>query len=104
MSVDLVSFGYNRNQIGTGILHIGVGNFHRAHQAFYTNRLLEDPGQKNWGICGLSLLPEDERIVKPLQLQNNLYTVTVCGRNGNDRAYSIGSLIDLIWAVENLEA
>lgn len=104
MKEHLVSYNYNRDQVTTGILHIGVGNFHRAHQAFYTNKLLENPTQKKWGICGLSLLPGDERIVKALRRQNNVYTVTVCGRKGEDRAYSIGSLIDLIWAVEDPEA
>lgn len=104
MRGDLISYSYHRDQIGTGILHIGVGNFHRAHQAFYINKLLEDPTQKEWGICGLSLLPDDERTVKSLRRQNNVYTVTVCGRRGEDRAYSIGSLIDLIWTVEDPEA
>lgn len=104
MRRDLVSYNYNRDQINTGILHIGVGNFHRAHQAFYTNKLLEDPSQKQWGICGLNLLPEDERIVKGLKRQDNVYTVTVCGRNGEEKTYTIGSLVDLIWAVEDPEA
>jgi mannitol 2-dehydrogenase len=85
-------------------LHIGVGNFHRAHQAFYTNKLLEDRSQRQWGICGLNLLPEDERIVKALRRQHNTYTVTVCNRSGEERAYTIGSLIDLIWSIENPEA
>ncbi len=104
MKEHLVSYSYHRDQIITGILHIGVGNFHRAHQAFYTNKLLEDPRQKKWGICGLSLLPDDERVVKALKRQDNVYTVTVCGRNGKDSVYSIGSLVDLIWAVEDSEA
>lgn len=104
MKEHLVSFNYNRDQVTTGILHIGVGNFHRAHQAFYTNKLLEDPSQKEWGICGLSLLPSDEKIVKALRRQDNIYTVTVCERKGEDKAYSIGSLVDLIWSVENPEA
>lgn len=101
MREDLVSYSYNRDQISTGILHIGVGNFHRAHQAFYTNKLLEDPSQRQWGICGLNLLPEDEKIVKALRRQHNMYTVTVYGRNGKDNTYTIGSLVDLIWAVED---
>src|SRR5690554_346445 len=104
MKERLVSYRYNREQITTGIVHIGVGNFHRAHQAFYTNLLLEDPTQKQWGICGINLLPSDEKIVKALRKQDNLYTLTVCGRKGEDVAYKIGSLIDLIWTIESLEA
>ena len=42
---------YNRKTIQTGILHIGVGNFHRAHQAFYTNQLLKDEDQYSWGYA-----------------------------------------------------
>ena len=103
MKGDLVSYNYNRNQISTGILHIGVGNFHRAHQAFYTNKLLEDPSQKQWGICGLALLPSDKKIVKTLKHQDGIYTVTVCGRNGGNRTYTIGSIVDLIWAMEDTE-
>lgn len=101
MKERLVSYRYNREQITAGIVHIGVGNFHRAHQAFYTNLLLEDPTQKQWGICGLNLLPNDEKIVKALRKQDNLYTLTVCGRKGEDVVYKIGSLIDLIWTIES---
>ncbi|WP_286846692.1 MULTISPECIES: mannitol dehydrogenase family protein [unclassified Proteiniphilum] len=103
MKKNLVSFGYERDQIKTGIVHIGVGNFHRAHLEYYTNKLLEDSSQKEWGICGLNLLPGDERIVKGLEKQDNLYTLTVCGRKGVDESYQIGSLIELIWAVEDPE-
>ncbi len=95
---------YNRDQITTGIVHIGVGNFHRAHQAFYTHQLLSDPSQKLWGICGINLLASDERIVKSLRTQDNKYTLTVCGRTGVDEVYEIGSLLELIWAVEDPEA
>lgn len=106
MERKFVTYNYNRDNVRSGILHIGVGNFHRAHQAFYTNELLEDPDQQKWGICGLNLLPEDESTVKALQRQQNIYTVTVFGRNGNnqDSVYSIGSLVELIWAIENPEA
>jgi len=38
----LQKYFYTREAIQSGILHIGVGNFHRAHQAFYTNQLLKD--------------------------------------------------------------
>lgn len=104
MKTDMISWKYNREQVTAGIVHIGVGNFHRAHQAFYTNQLLSDPSQQQWGICGLNLLPGDERIVKGLRSQDNLYTLTVCGRKGEDQAYRIGSLVELIWTVEEPEA
>lgn len=103
MKTQVISYRYNREQIKPGILHIGVGNFHRAHEEFFTNRLLEDPTQQNWGICGAMLLPSDEHLYKVLKKQANEYTLTVCGRDGNDEAYRIGSLVELIWGMEDPE-
>ena len=100
----LQKYVYNREAIQSGILHIGVGNFHRAHQAFYTNQLLKDKDQQNCGICGVSLLPSDEKVVKNLRLQNLDYTLTVCGRDGKDETYLIGALTELLWAPEDSEA
>lgn len=104
MKTQVISYNYNRKQVKTGILHIGVGNFHRAHEEFYTNLLLDDSTQQDWGICGAMLLPSDEHLYKALKKQNNEYTLTVCGRNGKDEVYRIGSLVELIWAIENPEA
>ena len=95
---------YDRNGIKAGILHIGVGNFHRAHEEYYTNRLLEYPDQQEWGICGAMLLPGDERLYRILKRQDCEYTLTVCGRDGHDEAYRIGSLVGLLWGVEDPEA
>lgn len=104
MKTQVISFDYIREQVKTGIMHIGVGNFHRAHEEFYTNRLLADTTQQNWGICGVMLLPGDERLYKALKKQDNIYTLTVCGRDGKDEVYCIGSLVELIWGVENPKA
>lgn len=104
METQVISYNYNREKVKPGILHIGVGNFHRAHEECYTNLLLEDADQQQWGICGAMLLPSDERLYKTLKKQSGEYTLTVCGRDGNDQAYRIGSLVQLLWAVENPEA
>lgn len=104
MEAQVISYSYNREQVKPGILHIGVGNFHRAHEEYYTNLLLENPDQQNWGICGAMLLPSDEPLYKALTKQTNEYTLTVCGRDGKDQAYRIGSLVELIWGIENPEA
>lgn len=104
MKAQVISYHYNREQVKPGILHIGVGNFHRAHEEYFTNLLLEDASQQNWGVCGAMLLPSDEHLYKALKKQNNEYTLTVCGRDGKDEAYRIGSLVELIWGIENLEA
>lgn len=97
----VIPFRYDRNRITPGILHIGVGNFHRAHEEFYTNALLADPEQNRWGICGVGLLPGDGFLFKALQGQDNLYTLTVCGRDGRNEVYEIGSLVEFVWGVED---
>ena len=104
MKSSVISYGYDRSKVRAGILHIGVGNFHRAHEEFYTNRLLEYPDQHGWGICGAMLLPGDERLYRILKKQGQEYTLAVCGRDGHDEAYRIGSLVELLWAGENPEA
>lgn len=104
MKSNVSSYGYNRSEVNPGILHIGVGNFHRAHEAYFTNLLLEDAGQRHWGICGAMILPADERLFKALKKQNGEYTLTVCGRDGKDEAHRIGSLVELLWAMEDAEA
>src|SRR3954452_15744552 len=48
---------YDRDKISVGIVHIGVGGFHRAHQALAVDRLLRRGEAYDWGICGVGLLP-----------------------------------------------
>ena len=58
-------------EVSTGIVHLGLGNFHRAHQAVYTDDVLvRDP---RWGICGVSL--KSRGVVDALRAQDHLYTV-----------------------------
>lgn len=98
------NFAYDRKSVRTGIAHIGVGNFHRAHEEYYTDRLLEHADQRQWGICGIALLPSDRNLVEALRSQQGQYTLTVCGRDGHDEVLRIGSLVELIWGVEDPEA
>ena len=48
--------GYDRQKVGQSIMHVGVGGFHRAHQALYTDDLLRRGGDSIWGYCGVGLL------------------------------------------------
>ena len=50
---------YDRRRVGAGILHLGLGAFHRAHQAVYTDAVLAD--DPRWGIVGVSLQSPDAR-------------------------------------------
>ena len=103
MKTQVISYSYNRENVKSGILHIGVGNFHRAHQEYYTSLLLENEDQQHWGICGAMILPSDERLYKALKEQGGEYTLTVCGRNGEDRVYRLGALNELYWGMAELE-
>ena len=56
------TFNYNRAEIKAGFVHFGVGNFHRAHLEAYTNQLLEDATQREWGVFGAMIMPTDGRL------------------------------------------
>ncbi len=90
--------------VKAGIMHIGVGNFHRAHQAFYTNNLLANDEQQNWALCGVMLLHSDEKLYRALKSQDLSYTLTICGRKGVDECHQISSIAELLWAGEDAEA
>ena len=51
---NILTPSYDRRKIEVGIVHLGIGAFHRAHQAFYTDQVLEKDGG-DWAICGVSL-------------------------------------------------
>ncbi len=102
MNLQMFDLTYDRSQITPGILHFGVGNFHRAHQAYYTNKLLAaEPDQKQWGICGAMILERDEKVFKGLKKQKCCYGLTVFGRTGNVEYHKIGSIVDVLWGIGN---
>lgn len=95
---------YNREEVTPGILHFGVGNFHRAHQAYYTNMLLAESDQKQWGLCGAMILERDEALFHALKEQDGQYGLTVCGRSGQDEYHRNGAIVKLLWAMEDAQA
>lgn len=94
---------YSRDTLRHGIVHIGVGGFHRAHQAVYLDELLHRPDQSEWGLCGVGLLPQDRRMAEVMAEQSGLYTVVERSREG-DHARVIGSMTEYLFAPENPEA
>jgi mannitol 2-dehydrogenase len=78
-------------------VHIGVGGFHRAHFAVYTDELASAGG--DWGIVGLGLLPHDAEMAAALGAQDHLYTLVEKG-NGEPSAEVIGSIIGFVHAPE----
>lgn len=90
-----------QQNVKTGILHFGVGNFHRAHEEYYTDRLINaEPTQSNWAIAGAMLLPGDEPLYRALKAQDGRYSLTICGRDGKDQCMHIDSLVQLLWGPE----
>ncbi len=74
-------FTYDRAAQRTGIVHFGLGAFHRAHQAWYTD-LAMDAGERDWAIAGVSL--RSPTVAEQLNPQDGLYTLTE--RSGNEAA------------------
>ena len=94
---------YNRRQVVPHTVHIGVGSFHRAHQALYLDELLALPDTERWGECGLGVLPSDARMRDALQGQNHLYTLAERSAD-KQSARVIGSIVEYIYAPEANEA
>ncbi len=80
-------------RVTVGIIHLGLGAFHRAHQAVYTDDVLGSDGR--WGICGVSL--KTPRAIAPLAAQDGLYTLLTKGSEGT-AARVIGSVRETLFA------
>jgi len=101
ISTKITTPSYDRSTIKTGIVHVGIGGFHRAHEAFYTDQLLHDKSQSEWGICGVALLDFDTKIYNTLQDQNSLYTLIIKELDGSFTKQIIGSIVEVLFAPEN---
>lgn len=66
---------YDRSHLSPGIVHIGVGNFHRAHQAVYMDQLFNKGIDHDWAIIGAGIKPYDFAMREKLQSQDWLSTV-----------------------------
>jgi mannitol 2-dehydrogenase len=81
---------YDRKNLGCGIAHLGMGNFHRAHQALFLHQYLQTRPQ-NWMVHGIGTLESDRPLVQAMNSQDNLYTLTE--RSGTeDTLKIIGSI------------
>ncbi|MGB3486363.1 MAG: mannitol dehydrogenase family protein [Mycobacterium sp.] len=95
---------YDRDGIGVGIVHFGVGGFHRAHQAYYIDQLLEQGRAREWGICGVGVLPQDQKMRDALTAQDGLYTLILVNPDGSRDVRVIGSIVDYRYAPDDPEA
>ncbi len=96
--------GYDRTQVTAGVLHFGVGGFHRAHQAMYLDALMNQGQAMDWGIIGVGVMPGDQRMQHVLAAQDYLYTLVVKHADGHYDARVIGSLIDYLFAPDDPDA
>ncbi len=86
--------GYDRRNVRPSIIHFGVGGFHRAHQAVYTDDVLA-AGDLGWGIRGAGITAGDLKMNGALSPQDYLYTVVARDTAGED-VRVIGSMVDYI--------
>lgn len=93
---------YDQAGLVPSLMHIGVGNFFRAHQAVYLDDLLAMTGEKEWAYCGVGLLGQDARMRDAMRAQDCLYTVLERGPEG-DSARVVGSMVEYLHAVEDRE-
>ncbi len=84
---------YDRAGLAAGILHVGVGNFHRAHMAVYLDRLFCTGRDHDWALCGAGVRPGDAKMRSTLEAQDWLTTVVELDPAGLS-ARVIGSMIE----------
>ncbi len=94
---------YDRSVLKAGIVHFGVGGFHRAHEAVAIDDLLIAGEGQDWAICGVGLLDADRRMRDALVAQDFLYSLTLKHPNGDLETRVIGSIIDYIFAPDSPE-
>jgi mannitol 2-dehydrogenase len=84
------------------MMHVGVGNFYRAHQAVYTEDAMSKSGDLNWGMIGVGILPSDEKMAAVMKEQDNLYTLVIkpMDSTGDAEIRIINVLTDYIHACE----
>lgn len=92
--------GYDRAGLTGGIVHFGLGNFHRAHQAVYLDRLMNLGQGHDFAIIGAGVMPSDARVRDLLAAQDYLYTVVEQSAEVSD-ARVIGALIDHLPAADS---
>ncbi|WP_163650409.1 mannitol dehydrogenase family protein [Modicisalibacter sp. 'Wilcox'] len=86
---------YDRRGLRPGILHIGLGNFHRSHMATYLDRLFAQGEAHDWAIVGSGVMPADVRMRRRLRQQDWLSTVVDLGP-GAVSARVVGAMVDFV--------
>lgn len=93
---------YDRSRLRRAIVHLGVGGFHRSHQALYLDNLATQGISRDWGLCGVGLLPQDIHMAQALLPQQCLYTLVERGSDA-EHARVIGSITRYLFAPDHRE-
>ena len=94
---------YDRASLTVGIIHVGVGGFHRAHEAMYLDRLMSQGRAHEWAVCGVGVLPGDARMRDALAAQDGLYTLVEKAPDGTWSPRVIGSIVEHLLAPDDPE-
>ncbi|GAK58741.1 EC1118_1O4_6546p [Candidatus Vecturithrix granuli] len=84
---------FERKKLSSSVVHIGVGNFHRAHQAYFLQQLMEKTHETRWGIYGVGVLDQDQKLSQALNAQDCLYTLTEKSDTEPAKDVVVGSLL-----------
>lgn len=97
MNVDLK---YNNT-----IVHFGVGNFHRAHQAYAIQKFNDNAGNNNekWSICGAAILPSDKAFVDRFEKNNCLYNLSMKAADGTEEIIQVNVINEIIYGPDDPE-
>ena len=95
---------YDRRLVTPGVVHIGVGGFHRAHQAMYLDALMTAGTALDWGICGVGVMPADRRMQQVMDAQDGLYTLVIKHPDGTWEPRVVGSIVEYLYAPDDPEA
>jgi mannitol 2-dehydrogenase/sorbose reductase len=95
--------GYDRTRLRPGIVHFGVGNFHRVHQAAVIERCLHSPRHEHWAICGVGLTdgPAARAKAETYRKQDCLYSITELTSPVPERTQVIGAMTQYLHAPSN---
>ena len=92
---------YDRSQLQAGIVHIGVGNFHRAHLSWYLHRLMQKEMDLDWAIIGSGVTEYDFSMRKKLLSQDFLTTLIELDPEGNQSCEIVGPMMDYVAVEKN---
>lgn len=91
---------YDRRKVTPGIVHIGLGNFHRAHMAVYLDDLMNKGLAMDWGILGAGVRPADTRMREAMLAQDCLSTIIELDPKGK-RARRVGAMVGFVEVAPN---